>query len=139
MAAGFCQAVRTAAQKAINARLSTWMTTYVRSLFGLPVMLVYLWAVLTWTGTGVPDLPGVFFLHCLGTASTQVIATYLLIRLFQMSNFAVGTMLTKTDIMQAAIIGSLFFSEEITAIGWLAILLTVIGVIYWAERKTDPS
>ena len=137
--AGLCQAVRTAAQKAINARLSTWMTTYVRSLYGLPVMLVYLWVVLSWEGLGAPQFNVEFFLHCFGTATSQVIATYLLIRLFQMSNFAVGTMLTKTDIMQAAIIGSLFFSEDISAIGWLAILLTVIGVILLSIRKAQDA
>ena len=139
MVAGLCQAVRTAAQKSVNARLSTWMTTYVRSLFGLPIMLIYLLAVVHWTGTGFPNFGLIFFLHCLGTASSQVVATYLLIRLFQMSNFAVGTMLTKTDIMQAAIIGSLFFSEEITAIGWLAITLTVIGVILLSMRQVKAA
>lgn len=139
MAAGLCQAVRTAAQKSINARLSTWMTTYVRSLFGLPIMLVYLWVVMSWQGTSVPEFSPMFFVHCFGTASTQVLATYLLIRLFQMSNFAVGTMLTKTDIMQAAIIGSIFFSEEISAVGWVAIVLTVIGVILLSMRKAQAA
>ena len=139
MLAGLCQAVRTAAQKAINARLSTWMTTYIRSLFGLPFMLIYLWVVLSWEGLGAPDVGLAFFLNCLGTATTQVMATYLLIRLFTMSNFAVGTMLTKTDIMQAAIIGSLFFSEEITAIGWLAIIVTVIGVILLSMRQVKGA
>lgn len=139
MAAGLCQAVRTAAQKSLNARLSTWMTTYVRSLYGLPFMLIYLWAVTSWEGSRTPTFGTAFFLHCLGTASSQVLATYLLIKLFQMSNFAVGTMLTKTDMMQAAIIGSIFFSEEITAIGWLAILLTLIGVLLLSMRKARAA
>ena len=139
MSAGLCQAVRTAAQKALNARLSTWMTTYVRSLYGLPFMLVYLWVIVSWEGLGAPTFNTLFFLHCFGTASTQVLATYLLIQLFQMSNFAVGTMLTKTDVMQAAIIGSLFFSEDITGLGWLAILLTVIGVMLLSARKAQGA
>jgi drug/metabolite transporter (DMT)-like permease len=58
-----------------------------------------------------------------------VVATFLLILLFRMSNFAVGTMLSKTDVMQTAIIGSVLFSEAISAVGWMAIILTVMGVI----------
>ncbi|MEO1493431.1 MAG: DMT family transporter [Pseudomonadota bacterium] len=135
LGAGLMQAVRTAAQKAINAHLSTWMTTYVRSLFGLPVMAVYLWIVVSFEGLGVPVLHAEYLFHCAMTAITQVVATYLLILLFQRANFAVGTMLTKTDIMQAAIIGSILFSEAISAIGWVAIGLTLVGVILISARQ----
>lgn len=127
--AALMQAVRTAAQKSLNARLSTWMTTYVRSLFGLPVVAVFLAAAMAHEGLGWPPLTARYLAFCLGAAATQVTATYLLIRLFQMRNFAVGTMLSKTDVMQAALIGSLLFSESISAAGWIAILLTVAGVV----------
>ena len=139
MAAGLMQAVRTAAQKALNAQLSTWMVTYVRSLFGLPVMLVYLWIVISWEGLGAPAFGPAFLFHCFMTGAAQVIATYLLILLFQHANFAVGTMLTKTDIMQAAIIGTLLFSETISPTGWLAIVLTVLGVILMSAGRAQGA
>ncbi len=135
MGAGLMQAVRTAAQKALNAHLSTWMTTYVRSVYGLPVMLVYLWIVLQFEGRGLPPISAEYLFHCAMTALSQVVATYLLIVLFQMSNFAVGTMLTKTDIMQAAIIGTVLFSETISLTGWLAITLSVVGVILMSAGR----
>jgi len=127
--AALMQAVRTAAQKSLNAKLSTWMTTYVRSLFGLPVSVLYLWVVMRFEGLGWPDFTTHYLAYCFGAAAVQVIATYLLIWLFQMRNFAVGTMLSKTDVMQAALIGSVLFSEAIDAVGWLAIALTIGGVI----------
>lgn len=127
--AALMQAVRTAAQKSLNAQLSTWMTTYVRSLFGLPFMLVYLWIMVGIEGIGAPSLHAEYLLYCLAAATTQVTATFLLILLFRMSNFAVGTMLSKTDVMQTAIIGTVLFSEVITAVGWVAILVTVLGVV----------
>ena len=139
MAAGLMQAVRTAAQKALNAHLSTWMTTYVRSAYGLPVMLGYLLIVTQIEGRGMPPVSAGFLFHCTMTALVQVVATYLLILLFQMSNFAVGTMLTKTDIMQAAIIGSLLFSETISPTGWLAIVLTVFGVILMSAGRVPGA
>ncbi|MEL7154749.1 MAG: EamA family transporter [Pseudomonadota bacterium] len=135
MGAGLMQAVRTAAQKALNAHLGTWMVTYVRSLYGLPVMLIYLGLVLYFEGRGLPDFSAEYLFHCAMTALTQVIATYLLIQLFTMSNFAVGTMLTKTDIMQAAIIGTVLFSETISALGWVAITLSVLGVILMSAGR----
>jgi drug/metabolite transporter (DMT)-like permease len=127
--AALMQAIRTAAQKTLNARLSTWMTTYVRSLFGLPFSVVYLLVVMEFEGLGVPDLTPRYLGYCLGAAAVQVIATYLLIRVFQMRNFAVGTMLSKTDVMLAAIIGSLLFSEIVSPVGWIAIALTIAGVV----------
>lgn len=127
--AALMQSVRTAAQKALNARLSTWMTTYVRSLFGLPFMLVYLWAVVRIEGIEAPQFDAEYLAYCAAAATTQVTATFLLILLFRMSNFAIGTMLSKTDVMQTAIIGSLLFSEAISVVGWIAIILTVLGVI----------
>ena len=139
MGAGLMQAVRTAAQKALNARLGTWMVTYVRSLYGLPVMLVYLWIVTSVEGLGMPALSAEYLFHCAMTALSQVIATYLLILLFQMSNFAVGTMLTKTDIVQAALIGTVLFSETISPIGWVAIGLTVIGVILLSAGRATGA
>lgn len=58
-----------------------------------------------------------------------MIATALLIQLFQVRNFAVGTTITKTDVMMTALIGSLLFSESIDGPGWIAILLIVLGVV----------
>ncbi len=124
----FLQAIRTAGQKALNAELSTLVTTYVRSFFGLPLLLVYLWLVKEWTGQPFPEFNVRFLAMSLGASISQVAATVFLIQMFTLRNFAVGTTLTKTDVMMTAIIGTLFFSEVITGLGWVAVILTVTGV-----------
>lgn len=139
MLGGLMQAVRTAAQKQLNAELSTWATTYVRSLFGIPVLTAYLLAVIGLGDRTWPDFSAIYIFHSLGAAFCQVVATYFLIQLFALRNFAVGTMLAKTDLMQAAVIGSLFFSEVISPIGWIAILLTVFGVVAMAKAKSGGA
>ena len=139
MLAALMQAVRTAAQKALNARLSTWMTTYVRSVFGLPFMLVYLWVMVRIEGIGAPGFDAEYLGHCAGAAVSQVTATFLLILLFRLSNFAVGTMLSKTDVMQTAIVGSFLFSETVSPVGWVAIILTVLGVILISAGRARPA
>lgn len=127
--AAFMQAVRTAAQKAMNERLSVMVTTYSRSLFGLPLMLVYLLLVQGASSEPAPALHATFLAYSLAAAAAQVGATALLIQLFRMRNFAVGTTLTKTDVMMTALIGTALFSERIDGAGWLAILVTLAGVL----------
>lgn len=127
--AALMQAVRTAAQKSLNERLSTMMTTYVRSLFGFPLMVLYLAFVMGFGGGGWPSLNSSFLFYSFCAATSQVAATFLLIQLFTMRNFAVGSMLPKTDVMMAAVIGSILFSEIISPVGWIAIALTIVGVI----------
>ena len=137
MFAGLIQAVRTAAQKDLNAHLSTVVTTYVRSIFGFPFILAYLACLVIFLDEALPRVHIFFFLNACGAAITQLLATAFLIHLFTLRNFAVGTNLTRTDVMMTAIIGSLFFSEDLSISGWIAITLTVIGVIIMSVAKSN--
>ncbi len=127
--AALMQAVRTAAQKQLNQTMSNLGTTYVRSLVGLPVMLVYLALILSLRGGGVPALTTAYLLNTFAGALTQVIATMLLVYLFKLRNFAIGTMLTKVDIVLTALIGTLLFSEVLSFGGVAALLIVLAGVL----------
>lgn len=129
------QAVRTAAQKDLNQKLSIMVTTYVRALFGVPFLFVFLAGVMWQTGETVPNFSGTFMLNCLALALSQLAATWLLIYLFSLRNFSVGTTLTKTDVMMTAVVGSILFSESITGLGWVAIILTLVGVLILALSR----
>ena len=131
------QAVRTAAQKTLNQRMSTLGTTYVRSVFGLPVMIAYLLAVLSIGGGSWPPLSLPFYLYTFLGALAQVLATMLLIRMFRLRNFAVGTMLTKVDIVMTALLGMVLFSERVSSNGFLALLIVLGGVIIMSLGKTE--
>lgn len=127
--AALMQSVRTAAQKTLNQSMSTMGTTYVRSLFGMPTLIVFLGAAILYTGHGIPKYNPAFLLHTAVAALTQVLATALLIHMFRLKNFAVGTMLTKTDIIMTALIGTALFSEQLTQLGWVALVVVVCGTI----------
>ncbi len=133
--AAMMQSVRTAAQKQLNQTMSNLGTTYVRSLVGLPLMVVYLLFILAWKGGGAPPFSGPFLELCALGALVQALATMLLIYMFKLRNFAVGTMLTKIDLLMTAIIGSLFFSESLSTQGVVALLLTVSGVLLMSLGK----
>lgn len=123
------QAVRTAAQKTLNQTMSNLGTTYVRSLVGLPVMLVFLAYVLAFIDPRWPTFSLEFLFHAFAGGLVQVLATMLLVYLFRLRNFAIGTMLIKVDIVMTAIIGVLFFSEVLSAEGVFALLVVLIGVL----------
>ena len=137
--AALMQAVRTAAQKTLNQRMSNLGTTYVRSLVGLPIMIIYLVAVLALVGGGVPDMNWRFLLFSFLGAAAQVLATMLLIYLFKLRNFAVGSMLIKIDTVMTALIGLLFFSEYVSSGGWLALLVVVVGVLVMSVGKLGAT
>lgn len=137
--AALMQAVRTAAQKTLNQRMSNLATTYVRSLFGMPIMIAYLIAVEAIEPHGIPRLTGGYLWMTFLGAVAQVLATMLLIYMFKLKNFAIGTMLTKVDIVMTAIIGSQFFSERLSWLGLLALLVVLAGVILMSVAKSGSA
>lgn len=137
--AALMQAIRTAAQKTLNQRMSNLATTYVRSLFGLPVMMAYLAAVLAINGGGVPEFSARFVGFAAAGATTQVVATMLLIYLFKLRNFAIGSMLIRIDILMTALIGAVFFSETLTTWGVAALVVVVGGVVLMSVGRIGTA
>ncbi len=135
--AALMQSVRTAAQKTLNQNLSTMGTTYVRSLFGMPPLFIFLGATMAYSGLGIPAYNPAFLIHTSIAALTQVLATALLIYLFRLKNFAIGTMLTKSDVILTALIGTLLFSEQLTLLGWVALAVVLFGVVLMLLGKVS--
>lgn len=133
----FLQAIRTAAQRDLNKHLSTLATTYVRSLFGLPVLTIYLLLVLAVTREGLPSFGWTYLAYTFAGAMAQVVATVLLIKMFTLRSFGVGTMLTKVDIVITAILGALFFSERLSAAGVIALAIVMAGVVMMSFERTQ--
>ena len=136
--AALMQAVRTAGQKTLNRTMTTMGTTWARSVAGLPVLIVYLAIVLVLTGGGWPVLSGHYLFFCTAGALAQILATALLIVMLRLRNFAVGTMLVKSDIVMTALIGSVFFSEQLSGPGWLALFVVLAGVLSMLLGRLDP-
>ncbi|MGE0769409.1 MAG: EamA family transporter [Hyphomicrobiaceae bacterium] len=139
LAAAFFQALRYAALKELNRHLSAPVTTYMRMLFGLPMLIAYLIAVLHIQGVSLPRTNVIFWACCGLTAFLQFAMTILMVWLFQHGNFAVGVMIQRADVILTAMIGSLLFSEVISGLGWLAIALTVAGVLAASAARMGRS
>ncbi len=123
------QTVHTAGQKHLTVHLDPIAVTLVRFLFGLPFAAVYLMCVAAWSDASLPPLNPIFVAYTTLGGVAQIIATVLLIYLFSLRNFAVGTTYARTEAFLTAFIGALFFAEWISFQGWVAIVISVAGVV----------
>ena len=122
------QSVRTAAQKQLADDMSAIAATLVRYLFGVPFVIGY-FAVVSGRAELLPDLNATFLICATVAGVLQIVATVLLVQLFTLRNFAVGSTYARTEIMLTALLGTLFFGEAIELLGWLAIAICVAGLI----------
>lgn len=123
------QTGRTALQKHLTAELTTSGVTFVRFLFGTPLALIYLGALLSVTGAPAPAPHGRFIVLAVIGGAGQIVGNFLLIRLFAHRNFAVGTTYSKTEAVQTALFGLVFFGEALSLAGFSAIVVSVVGVM----------
>ena len=137
--AAAAQTARTAGQKHLAGTMSSWSATWVRFLFGLPFVVGYLVVATADRGAPLPIPHPAFFLWCLGTAGSQIIATVLLVHLFSLRNFAVGTSYARTEAFLTALVGASLFGEVIDAAGWIAIVISVAGVVLISLAKQGVS
>jgi len=134
--AASAQALRTGGQKHLTQHLGTLAVTLVRFAFGLPFAAAYLAVLLFMLDRDIPTLTVTFLAYCLAGSLGQIVATLLLIYLFSLRNFAIGTTYARTEAFLTAVVGAIFFGEFIALLGWLAIGISVVGVIIITVART---
>lgn len=139
IAAAFLQNLRSAAQKHLQGSLGTTGASFVRFGFGFPIAIAYVAVLHFWTGRAFPTLTLEFAAWSLVGGVAQIFATILLVHMFSLRNFAVGTAYSKTEPVQAAIFGLVLLGERITpgAIG--AIIVGVMGVVLISVARMPLS
>lgn len=135
VAAGL-QTARNAGQKHLSGRMSALAAAWVRFGYGLPFAVLYLWTVLVWFELEIPELGSAFLIPSAIAAFLQVAGTALLILLFRLRNFAIGSTYVRSEAVVAAIIGSIFFGEVIGWVGWSAIIISVMGVLVISGERS---
>ncbi|MBV1877661.1 MAG: DMT family transporter [Pseudomonadales bacterium] len=135
------QAVRTAGQKYLTRDITPLAATLVRYLFGLPFALGWLGFIYSsrateTAGFGLPEINPTFLISGFLACILQILATILLIQLLTLRNFAVGSTYVKSEILLTAVIGFLFFNEQISLVGLSAVLVCVLGLIIISIGKS---
>ena len=125
----FFQNLRSALQKQSAVNLSILGASYVRFLFAFPFAIIYLLGIQILTDHPLPTANEKFFMYCFAGGIAQILFTVFLISLFGTRNFAVGTVYSKTEIIQVALLAYLVLGEPLGVSALIAICLTLSGVL----------
>ena len=121
------QTLRTGLQKHLKNHLDDLGVTWTRYGLAAPLALLLL-VLLQQSGLWVQP-SWLFVLYCLAGGVAQIVATALLIELFSYRQFAVSTMLSKTEAVQIAILGVLFFAEPLSLTGMIGVAVGAVGLV----------
>lgn len=134
--AAFFQNLRSAVQRHLKGQLSDAGATYVRFFYALPFAVLYCWAWNTFADLPLPAPNGVFLVYCLLGGVSQILFTFLLMRLFSFQNFAVGTTYSKTEVVMVAVLGLVLLGDTLTLAAALAIVICFAGVVVLSIART---
>lgn len=133
--AAFMQAIRTAGQKQLSDKLSSLANAGVRYIFALPFAWAYLFWVVDQYDVAIPSFNSTFLQYASIASVSQLIGTACLVAAFSYRNFAVATSLAKTEAIQVAIIGAVFFGASLSAFGWFSVVIGMLGVLLLSKVK----
>ncbi len=134
--AAVMQSVRTAGQKYLSEAVSPLGATLVRYLFAAPFVVIYVVWLLDDRNTSLPQPNDTFLIAGLLAAVLQIVATVMLVRLFTLRNFAVGSCYIRTEVLATAVLGLAFFGEQVSLVGWVAMLICVVGLVMITIAKS---
>jgi drug/metabolite transporter (DMT)-like permease len=134
VAAAIFQTWRTAMQQRLRSLLSVSGAGFVRYVWGAPIAFAAV-GVMAAGGQHLPSIPARFWplIACGGLA--QIVATILLISAFDARGFAVGTVYSKTEVVQVAIFSAVLLGEALRPLGWAATALCLGGVVVLAGGR----
>ncbi|MEP1765227.1 MAG: DMT family transporter [Sulfitobacter sp.] len=124
------QTVRFMLQKILaSSTLSAAGATFSRFVYSAPFIALLLLAYVKATDAQLPELGARFWGFGLLGAVSQILATVCVVALFKERNFAVGITFKKTEVIQTALVGLLLLGEWVSAGGFVAIALGLLGVL----------
>lgn len=138
-AASALQVLRSALQKNLASSLSTTGATLSRFIFAFPLGLVYAVTLSAVLNAWPSSVPAAFFAYVVVGAVFQVLATYALLASFHHGAFAIGTGYSKTEALQAVLIGAIVLGEFLSFVAIAAILLGISGVAVLAFRRLEDG
>ena len=135
IAAAFFQNLRSSLQRHLKGKLSDMGATYVRFAFAWPFAVIWLALLVLGFNLDLPQPNLAFVAWVIAGSVTQIVFTFLLIWLFSYSNFAAGTTLSKTEVLQVALLEAILLREAVTPLAAGAIVVSSIGVLTLSAGK----
>jgi len=136
--AAFFQNLRSGIQKNLNKEISLVASTYVRFIFCLPfAFILYILYFQGFEFFHETLQQKNFLLYILLASIAQIFFTFLLLYSFQFSNFIVGTTLSKTEVVQIAILETLILKDSFNFWTIVGIVISTIGVLVFSTKNKD--
>ena len=136
--AAFFQNLRSGIQKNLNKEISLVASTYVRFIFCLPfAFILYILYFQGFAFFHETLQQKNFLLYILLASIAQIFFTFLLLYSFQFSNFIVGTTLSKTEVVQIAILETLILHDSFNFWTIVGIVISTIGVLVFSTKNKD--
>lgn len=133
IAAACFQTARTAMQQRLRTQLSVSGAGFVRYLYGAPLAIVAVGVVALIDV--VPSPPWRFWPTVAAAGLAQIVGTVFMIRAFDTRDFAIGTVYTKTEVVQVAVWSTVVLGEPLGVLGWLATFVCFAGVVVLAGGR----
>lgn len=136
--AAFTQALRNAQQKQLSVEVNAIGVTLARFIWALPLALLYLAVLHLILPAQLPTFTTRFIASISAAAVSQIIATTLMVMLFQRRSYAAGVGLAKSEALLAAMLGVVFFGVILGPVGWLGIAAGSLA-IWLMKGKSQPG
>ncbi|HYQ37954.1 MAG TPA: EamA family transporter [Pseudomonas sp.] len=137
--AAFTQALRNAQQKQLSREVNALGVTLARFIWALPLAVLYLVLLYVSTPAELPHFNGRFVFAVTSGAFAQILATTLMVLLFQRRSYAAGVGLAKSEALLAAALGAVFFGAQFGPLGWLGIGIGSLAVWLMKGRSAPGS
>lgn len=134
LAAAAFQILRTSRQHQLRSVLSVNAAGFVRYAYGFPLAVVATVVTFVVFGAEFPDVPARFWLIIAGGGIAQIVGTVALLRSFDLRDFAIGTVYSKTEVIIVAVASALLLDEPLDGLGWVGVVICMIGVVVLAAR-----
>ena len=136
--AAFFQNLRSSLQKNLNKDMSLVASTYVRLAFCLPfAFILYFSYFQNFDMVHFTIQQDNFLFYIFLAAISQILFTFLLLYSFQFSNFIVGTTLSKTEVVQIAILEIIILHDRFNFLTILGIIISTIGVFIFSTKDRN--
>jgi len=137
LAGSVAQIVRNSAQASLTGRIGTLGATQTRFVFGLPFALLYLAAVLWWTGAAFPRFDAAALGWTMLAGLSQIAATAMMLVVMGRRAFAVAYAYIKTEPVIVAIAGVVLLGDVLPPLAWIAVVVVTAGVLVASVKPED--
>jgi drug/metabolite transporter (DMT)-like permease len=134
LGAALCQNIRTTLQHKIRGLLSVDGANFVRYLYGAPLALLFVSALTSGPERALPTLSLTFLALVTIAGLAQIVATSLMIHSFALSNYAAGTVYSKTETLFVALFATFVTGEKLSATAWTGVVVCLLGVVLLSAR-----